>query len=195
MMNPAIVLYGGEGSASGIPGRHATDRSPVTRALVGKRTIPSRRKGRSNTPNGNEKVSSIYASRPAARRTLTAGQWSEELDRATARALALRPGPAGICRRSEGASKIAFENLGRAPTGEGARRRPATWLHNLGRTAEAISSTANAFALETRASSRSRSRPRTAMRPGRDVREVTDPERGWATWSCRHNRPIVRSLE
>jgi thiol-disulfide isomerase/thioredoxin len=82
---------------------------------------------------------------------LTPGQWSDELDRAMARALALDAQATGNATGdrtgAEEAAKIAVQSWEAYPTGEGARE-VAYWLIKLDRTQEAIEYYANAFALE-----------------------------------------------
>ncbi len=78
---------------------------------------------------------------------LTAGQWSEELDRAMARALVLEARAPGDAGDPEAAAKIALRAWATYPTGEGAREA-AFWLVKLDRTAEAIEYYADAFTLE-----------------------------------------------
>jgi thiol-disulfide isomerase/thioredoxin len=81
---------------------------------------------------------------------LTPGQWSDELDRATARALALEAQATGNATSSadaaEGAAKIAMKSWETYPTGEGARE-VAYWLIKMDRNREAIEYYANAFTL------------------------------------------------
>jgi thiol-disulfide isomerase/thioredoxin len=78
---------------------------------------------------------------------LTPVQWSEELDRAMARALALEARATGFAGDSEAARKIAAKSWETYPTGEGAREM-AFWLTQLGRNAEAIEFYSDAFTLE-----------------------------------------------
>jgi thiol-disulfide isomerase/thioredoxin len=82
---------------------------------------------------------------------LTPGQWSDELDRAMARALALKAratgNATGNTAGAEEAAKIAIKSWEACPTGEGAREA-AYWLTRLGRNREAIEYYASAFALE-----------------------------------------------
>jgi thiol-disulfide isomerase/thioredoxin len=94
---------------------------------------------------------------------LTAGQWSEELDHAMARALALKARATGYAGDPAGAAKIALQSWAACPTGEGAREA-GFWLTNLGRTAEAIEFYANAFSLEdARTTEADRARDRTRL--------------------------------
>jgi thiol-disulfide isomerase/thioredoxin len=78
---------------------------------------------------------------------LTRGQWSQELDRANARALALEARATGYAGDPEAAAKIAAQSWAATPAGEGAREA-GFWLARLGRNAEAIEAYANAFTLE-----------------------------------------------
>jgi len=78
---------------------------------------------------------------------LTPGQWSDELDRAMARALALHSLATGTIEGPEEALKIAMQSWETCPTGEGAREI-AYWLIKLDRNREAIEYYADAFTLE-----------------------------------------------
>lgn len=77
---------------------------------------------------------------------LTPGQWSEELDKAMARALALKAYATGNAGDLKGAAELARKSWESYPTGEGARDT-AFWLEKLGRTADAIEFYADAFTL------------------------------------------------
>jgi thiol-disulfide isomerase/thioredoxin len=78
---------------------------------------------------------------------LTPAQWSEELDKAMARALALEARATGDAGDPEAATKLARKSWETYPTGEGARET-AFWLTEVGRKAEAIEFYADAFTLE-----------------------------------------------
>jgi thiol-disulfide isomerase/thioredoxin len=78
---------------------------------------------------------------------LTAAQWSEELDKAMARARALEARATGYAGDPAVAVKIAAKSWESYPTGEGARET-AFWLTSLGSKAEAIEFYADAFTLE-----------------------------------------------
>ncbi len=81
---------------------------------------------------------------------LTAGQWSDELDKAQARALALEARATGNTSdpgSAEAAQQLAKSSWAAYPTGEGAREA-AYWLTKLGRKADAIEYYADAFTLE-----------------------------------------------
>jgi len=78
---------------------------------------------------------------------LTPAQWSEELDRAMARALALDARATGNLGRTAEARKLAGKSWEAYPSGEGARET-AYWLTELGDKAEAIEYYADAFTLE-----------------------------------------------
>jgi len=78
---------------------------------------------------------------------LTPVQWSEELDKADARALALQARATGYAGDADAAAKIARKSWEAHPTGEGARET-AYWLSRLGRKAEAIEFYADAFTIE-----------------------------------------------
>ena len=78
---------------------------------------------------------------------LTSGQWSQELDKAMARALALEARATGYAGDPEAARKLAGKSWETYPTGEGARET-AFWLTKLGRNAEAVEFYSDAFTLE-----------------------------------------------
>lgn len=93
---------------------------------------------------------------------LTPGQWSEELDKARARALALEARATGYAGDPAGAAKLARSSWDACPTGDGARET-GFWLTKLGSKAEAIEFYADAFTLEdsrTTAEDRARDRAR-----------------------------------
>ena len=94
---------------------------------------------------------------------LTPAQWSEELDKAMARALALEARATGDAGDSEAASKLAHKSWETYPTGEGARET-AFWLAELGSKAEAIEFYSDAFTLEdSRTTQADRARDRTRL--------------------------------
>jgi thiol-disulfide isomerase/thioredoxin len=78
---------------------------------------------------------------------LTAAQWSDELDKAMARALALNARAIGNAGDAEAAWRLGAQSWNTYPSGEGARET-AFWLNRLGRKAEAIEYYADAFTLE-----------------------------------------------
>lgn len=78
---------------------------------------------------------------------LTAAQWSEELDKALARSLALDARATGNAGNPAAARELAAKSWQTYPTGEGARET-AFWLTQLGSNAEAIEFYADAFTLE-----------------------------------------------
>jgi thiol-disulfide isomerase/thioredoxin len=96
---------------------------------------------------------------------LTPGQWSEQLDRAQARALALRAQAIGNTGgdSAEEALKTARMSWDAYPTAEGAREA-ALWLTKLGRNEEALSAYADAFTVEdSQTNETDRARDRTRM--------------------------------
>lgn len=94
---------------------------------------------------------------------LTAGQWSDEVDRALARALALEARASGTLDGPEEGVKVAMKSWEACPTGEGARE-VAYWLIKLDRNREAIEYYANAFTLEdSRTTEEDRARDRKRM--------------------------------
>ncbi len=78
---------------------------------------------------------------------LTPGQWSDEVDRALARALALEARATGDAGEIESAAKIAQKSWEAWPTGEGARE-VAFWEKKLQHDQDAIQFYADAFTLE-----------------------------------------------
>lgn len=78
---------------------------------------------------------------------LTPAQWSEELDKAMARALALDARATGNLGNQQAAQMLARKSWDTYPSGEGARET-AFWLTRLGNKAEAIEFYADAFTLE-----------------------------------------------
>jgi thiol-disulfide isomerase/thioredoxin len=78
---------------------------------------------------------------------LTPVQWSEELNKAGARALALQARATGYTGDAESAVKIAKRSWDVHPTGEAAREA-AYWLSKLDRSEEAIERYADAFTIE-----------------------------------------------
>jgi thiol-disulfide isomerase/thioredoxin len=78
---------------------------------------------------------------------LTPGQWSEELDKAMARALALKAHATGDAGDLKAAAELGRKSWEAYPSGEGARET-AYWLAKLDRTEDAIEFQADAFSLE-----------------------------------------------
>ena len=78
---------------------------------------------------------------------LTPVQWSEELNKANARALAMEARATGYTGDTEAAAKIAKRSWEAHPTGEGAREA-GFWLSRMGRIEEAIEYYADAFTIE-----------------------------------------------
>jgi thiol-disulfide isomerase/thioredoxin len=93
---------------------------------------------------------------------LTAGQWSDQIDRARALSLALEARATGNLSGADEGAKIALKSWQLYPTGEGAREL-AYWQLKLQHTQDAIEFYANAFTLEdprTTESDRARDRRR-----------------------------------
>jgi thiol-disulfide isomerase/thioredoxin len=94
---------------------------------------------------------------------LTPAQWSEELDKALARALVLEARATGYAGDPAAAEKVAGKSWEAYPTGEGARET-AFWLTSLGRIAEAVEFYSDAFTLEdTRSTGADRARDRARL--------------------------------
>jgi thiol-disulfide isomerase/thioredoxin len=141
----------------------------VTRALVDK-TDPDPAKRTIETAKSAVRYARRYQNDVAVLRGkmdppghLTPGQWSEELDKMMARALALDARATGYAGDPAAAAKIAGKSWESYPTGEGARET-AFWLSSLGRNAEAIEFYSDAFALEdARTTEADRARDRTRL--------------------------------
>jgi thiol-disulfide isomerase/thioredoxin len=134
----------------------------VTRALVDKEDAAQAKKA---LQYAQRYEADIVAMREKAQPPghLTPGQWSDELDRASARALALDARATGYAGDPQAAAKIAAKSWAAYPTGEGARET-AFWFAKLGRDADAIEYYADAFALEdTRTTESDRLRDRTRL--------------------------------
>ncbi len=107
---------------------------------------------------------------------LTPAQWSEELDKAMARSLALEAHATGYAGEPAAAARIARKSWQSYPTGEGARET-AFWLASLGSGAEAIEFYADAFTLEdTRSTEADRARDRARL--GELYAGLTGSEKG-----------------
>jgi len=148
--NARIILYGEKVLARETPPDMEQDIPPlidrVVRALVEKEDA------------AQAKQAIVYAKRYeddlAATRAkadppghFTAGQWSQELDRAQARSLALLARATGYAGDPKSAEAIARRSWDAYPTGEGAREL-AYWLTKLGRNDEALEYYADAFTVE-----------------------------------------------
>jgi thiol-disulfide isomerase/thioredoxin len=148
--NARIILYGEKVLGRETPPDMQADIPPlidrVVRALVEKEDV------------AQAKQALVYAKRYevdlAATRAkadppghLTPGQWSQELDKALARSLALQARATGYAGDPQSAEAIARRSWAAYPTGEGAREI-AYWLTKQGRSDEAIDYYANAFTVE-----------------------------------------------
>jgi thiol-disulfide isomerase/thioredoxin len=107
---------------------------------------------------------------------LTTGQWSEELDKMMARALALEARATGNAGDPEEAQKIARKAWEAYPTGEGARE-VGFWLTKLDRNAEAIEFYADAFTLEDERTTEA-DRARDRARVGELYSKLHESEKG-----------------
>ncbi|HEY3822917.1 MAG TPA: TlpA disulfide reductase family protein [Bryobacteraceae bacterium] len=107
---------------------------------------------------------------------LTAGQWSEELDKALARSQALEARATGYAGDPAAAEKIAAKSWKSYPTGEGAREN-AFWLDTLGRKEEAIEFYADAFTLEDKSTTEA-DRARDRKRLGELYSGLNSSEKG-----------------
>jgi thiol-disulfide isomerase/thioredoxin len=118
----------------------------VTRALIDK-SDPERAKRAVGYAKRYENDVTVLRAKMEPPGHLTPAQWSEELDKAMARALALEARATGDGGDPEAASRLAHKSWETYPTGEGARET-AFWLTELGRKAEAIEFYSEAFTLE-----------------------------------------------
>jgi thiol-disulfide isomerase/thioredoxin len=143
--NARIILYGEkvlqQKNLKDDPG--LIDR--VTRALLDSRDPAQTKKALDYAKRYESDLRALRTQTPPGH--LTPGQWSDELDRAMARALALEALATGNMEGPEEALKIAMQSWEACPTGEGARE-VAYWLIKLDRNREAIEYYANAFTLE-----------------------------------------------
>jgi thiol-disulfide isomerase/thioredoxin len=146
-----IIVYGEKVLARETPpdagGDITTILDRVTRALVDKENPDRAKRASVYAQRYLDDVAAMRAAATPPPGHLTAAQWSEELDKAAARALALQARATGYAGDPENAVKIARKSWVSYPTGEGARET-AFWSSKLGHTAEAIEFYANAFTLE-----------------------------------------------
>lgn len=147
----------------------------VTRALV-EQTDPGHAKSAIRYARRYENDIAILRTKMEPPGHLTPGQWSEELDKMMARALALDARATGYAGDPAAAVKIAGKSWESYPTGEGARET-AFWLASLDRNAEAIEFYSDAFALEdTRTTEADRVRDRARL--GELYTRLTGSEKG-----------------
>jgi|SRR5665213_1059605 len=163
--NARIVLWGEKVLAADPPGGFASDDlqllDRVTRALVDL-NVPEQRKAAIEYAKRYEADVVVRRTQPPSGH-LTAGEWSEGVDRAMARALALEARATGNDGDPEAAAKLALRSWEAYPTGEGAREA-AFWLVKLNRIPEAIEYYADAFTLEdSRSTEADRARDRARM--------------------------------
>jgi thiol-disulfide isomerase/thioredoxin len=163
--NPRIVLYGEKVLQREPPpdeGDVMQMLDRVTRALVDKSDLEPARRAIGYAKRYENDVTVLRAKMEPPGH-LTPAQWSEELDKAMARALALEARATGYAGDPEAASRTARKSWETYPTGEGARET-AFWLTELGRNAEAIEFYSDAFALEdSRNTPADRARDRTRL--------------------------------
>jgi thiol-disulfide isomerase/thioredoxin len=163
--NPRIILYGErvlERESPPDPGDVMQMLDRVTRALVDKSDPENAKRAIDYAKRYERDVAALRAKMDPPGH-LTPPQWSEELDKMLARALALEARATGYAGDPAAAEKIAEKSWEAYPTGEGARET-AFWLDSLGRKAEAIEFYADAFSLEdTRSSEGDRARDRARL--------------------------------
>jgi thiol-disulfide isomerase/thioredoxin len=140
-----IVLYG-EKVLQAAAANHAKDDltliDRVTRSLV---QLGKAEKALSYAKRYEAGIEAMRVQTPPGH--LTPGQWSDEVDRAMARALALDARATGDTGESEAAAKLAQKSWESYPTGDGARE-VAYWQKKLGHDQDAIDYYADAFTLE-----------------------------------------------
>jgi thiol-disulfide isomerase/thioredoxin len=163
--NPRIILYGEkllQAAAAAKAKDDLTLLDRVTRALVESSDTTNdqeqARKALGYAKRYEADVVAMHAENPPGH--LTPGQWSDEVDKALARALALEARATGDAGELELAAKIARKSWETWPTGEGARE-VAFWEKKLQRFDNAIEFYADAFTLEdTRTTETDRSQDR-----------------------------------
>ena len=134
----------------------------VTRALVDKSDVDNAKRAVAYAKRYEDDVA-VLRMKMDPPGHLTPALWSEELDKAMARSLALEARATGYAGDPAGAEKIARKSWESYPTGEGARET-AFWLNSLGSGAEAIEFYADAFTLEdTRSTQADRARDRARL--------------------------------
>jgi thiol-disulfide isomerase/thioredoxin len=140
-----IILYGEKVLAmGGADDLKLLDR--VTFALADSGNPPARLKRAVEYAKRYEKAAADWRTREVTG-GYTLSQYLEELDRITARALAMRARATGQLGNAEEAAQLSMQSWQAFPTGEGAREC-GSWMAKLGRNTEAIECYANAFTLE-----------------------------------------------
>jgi len=142
-----IILYGEKLLETPPDDVNLIDR--VMRELVGKNEPEAAKKALSYGPRYEAGIE-LLRTQPA-QQHMTPGQWSQQLDRAMARAYALEAEAWGNAGNMEEAVKEAVKSWNMYPTGDGARVA-AGWLAKLGRLRESVEYYADAFTLEDPAS-------------------------------------------
>jgi thiol-disulfide isomerase/thioredoxin len=141
--NPRIILYGEKVLRSGTQDDLVLiDR--LVRVLVGSTDPEQQKQALEFAKRYENDVIARGTQTPPGH--LTAGQWSDEIDRARAIALALEARATGDLAGPEEGAKMALKSWELYPTGEGAREL-AYWQIKLQQTRAAIESYANAFTL------------------------------------------------
>jgi thiol-disulfide isomerase/thioredoxin len=147
--NERIILYGEKVLARQTPPDTSSDTPQILdrliRALIDKEDKERAKRAVVYAERYQTDLAEARAKTPPGH--LTPVQWAEELDKATARALALEARATGYAGDAEAAAKIARRSWEAHPTGEGARET-AYWLSRLGRNEEAIEFYADAFTIE-----------------------------------------------
>jgi len=179
--NARIILYGEkllQAAAAAKTNDDLTLLDRVTRALLetsdATKNQESARKALGYAKRYEADVVAMRAQSPPGH--LTPGQWSDEVDKALARALALEARATGDAGELESAAKIARKSWEAWPTGEGARE-VAFWEKKLEHDQAAIEFYANAFTLEdTRTTESDRTQDR--KRLGELYSKVNGSEKG-----------------
>jgi thiol-disulfide isomerase/thioredoxin len=148
--NARIILYGERVLSREAPPDMRDDIPPmidrITRALVEKEDVTLAKEAIAYAKRYEDDLA-VTRAKVDPPGHLTAGQWSQELDKALARSLALQARATGYAGDPEGAEKIARRSWAAFPTGDGAREL-AYWLAKLGRHEDAIEYYADAFTVE-----------------------------------------------
>ncbi|HTA43292.1 MAG TPA: TlpA disulfide reductase family protein [Bryobacteraceae bacterium] len=139
-----IVLYGEKVLANGTKD-DMTLIDRVTRALVDSSDPDQLKKSVEYAKRYEADVLALRQQSPPGH--LTAGQWSDEVSRALARALVLEAHAVGNTTGAQAGADLAKKSWNAWPTAEGARE-VAYWLVKLDRSQEAIEYYADAFALQ-----------------------------------------------
>lgn len=157
--NARILRYGEPVLARGSDDVQLLDR--VTRALLATDSRESAERALKHARRYAEVLTALRKEDPPGR--TGRGQWQEDLDRATARALALQARATGNLDRIEEAVAVARKSYEAFPNAESAREI-ARWLVRAGKEEEAVAHLADAFIVpDSRVTEAERARDRARM--------------------------------